>query len=74
MILAAIQVLRNAIGSGTVPDVPEKTVMKMYLRGGGWVSNFPKKNRYVTLECDGVMIFTWFILARWFKVMGLIVK
>ena len=45
----AIQVLRNAVGGGTVSGFPEKSITKMYgstllaLRGGGWVSNFLKK-------------------------------
>ena len=42
--------LRNAVGGGRVSDFPEKCVTKIYgstllaLRGGGWVSNFQKKN------------------------------
>ena len=48
--------LHNAVGGGRMSDVPEKNVTKMYgltllaLRVGGWVLNFQKKTRYVTLE------------------------
>ena len=52
--LAAIPVLRNAVGGGRVSDFPEKNVTKMYgstLRGGGWVGvGFPEKKRHITLE------------------------
>ena len=42
--------LRNAVGGGRVSDFLEKCIRKMYgstllaLRGGGWVSNFPKRS------------------------------
>ena len=48
--------LRNTVGDKRVSDFPEKSVTKMYgstllaLQGGGWVSNFWGKKRYVTLE------------------------
>ena len=46
----AIQVLRNAVGSGRVSDFPEKTVTKMYVSTllalrRGWVGvEFPEKS------------------------------
>ena len=49
LLLGAIQVLRNAVGSGRVSDFPEKNVTKIYgstllaLRGGGWGVDYQEK-------------------------------
>ena len=48
--------LRNTVRVGGCQISLKKSVTKMYgstllaLRGSGWVSNFQKKKRYVTLE------------------------
>ena len=56
LITVAIQVLRNAVGSGRVSDFHEKkryegVRFNVITIARGWVGvEFPEKNRYVTLD------------------------